>query len=290
MKYVPNEVTRVIARSALKLQKSSPKLLFAAGIAGVATSTVLACRATLKLEKTLDDVQVKVADVKNLKGSTKGYPTNEYSRDLAYVYAQGAVRIGKLYAPAVAVGSLSVAALTGSHVVLTRRNAALTAAYAAVSKAYDEYRDRVREEVGDEKELRLRHAIKLEDISEGGKKKELGPVANPNQWSSYARFFDEYSRNWVKNAEYNRLFVECQQRYLNDKLQAQGHVFLNEAYDALGIPRSSAGAVVGWVIGKDGDNYIDFGMYTAYNSPFINGDERSILLDFNVDGVIYDKI
>jgi hypothetical protein len=88
----------------------------------------------------------------------------------------------------------------------------------------------------------------------------------------------------------NRLFVTCQQNYLNHVLQVRGHVFLNEAYDALGLERSTAGAVVGWVMGDNGDNYIDFGIFEAQNARFVNGSERSILLDFNVDGVIYDKI
>ena len=60
----------------------------------------------------------------------------------------------------------------------------------------------------------------------------------------------------------------------------------------LGIPRSQAGAVVGWVLGE-GDDYIDFGMFDGNNMAtrdFVNGYERSILLDFNVDGVIYDLI
>ena len=58
----------------------------------------------------------------------------------------------------------------------------------------------------------------------------------------------------------------------------------------LGLERSSAGQVVGWVMNNDGDNYIDFGMFEASSSRFVNGTERSVLLDFNVDGVIYDKI
>jgi hypothetical protein len=63
----------------------------------------------------------------------------------------------------------------------------------------------------------------------------------------------------------------------------------------LGIDRSKAGSVVGWVITKEGtgDNFIDFGVFDGDNPrarDFVNGREGSILLDFNVDGVIYDKI
>lgn len=108
--------------------------------------------------------------------------------------------------------------------------------------------------------------------------------------SIYGRWFDEGSLNWQKNTEMNHIFLECQQRYANNKLQAKGHMFLNEVYDALGLERSQAGAVVGWVINGDGDGYIDFGMYEPGSNLFINNIEPRILLDFNVDGVVYDKI
>jgi hypothetical protein len=209
------------------------------------------------------------------------------------VYTEGAFRIGKLYAPAVAVGAISIAALSGSHVILTRRNAALTAAYAAVSKAYVEYRARVEEQLGEDKERMIYHAAEVRELvdpdnPDGKKIKEV--VADPTRFSPYARFFDEASPDWQKDAELNRYYIQCQQNYANHLLQARGHVFLNEVYDMLGIERSKAGQVVGWLIGGDGDNYIDFGMFEARNSEFINGNERCILLDFNVDGVIYDQI
>ena len=110
--------------------------------------------------------------------------------------------------------------------------------------------------------------------------------------SQYARFFDESCINWSKTPEYNLMFLNGQQNFANDLLNARGHVFLNEVYDMLGIPRSQAGAVVGWVKGV-GDDYIDFGIFegkTAAARAFVNGAERNILIDFNVDGVIYDLI
>lgn len=196
----------------------------------------------------------------------------------------------RLYGPSVALNVASVGALTGSHVQMARRNTALTATAAAISKAYDDYRERVREELGADKELDIHRALSEEEVTINGKK-ELVQVADPNRWSAYARIFDEASPNWQKDPELNRIFVQCQQNYANHLLQARGHVFLNEVYDSLGLERSRAGAVVGWILnGETSDNYVDFGMFDAYNAPFVNNMERSVILDFNVDGVIYDKI
>lgn len=286
---IPVSVTRNIGRSILLFKKQSPNIFFTAGVAGIVTSAVLACKATLKLNETLDVIQSDISGVKKLNEGSEQYPLEEYHKDVLYAYGRAGLQMAKLYGPAVIIGGASIAMLTGSHIQLTRRNSALMAAYAAVQKAYDDYRDRVREKYGVDTELDIYHAVEkyTEEKNEDGTK-ELVPHVDPNKWSPYARFFDEGSPEWKKNSELNRLYVQCQQNYANNLLRARGHVFLNEVYDMLGIDRSQAGSVVGWVIGTDGDNYVDFGLQRAFSSGLIG--ERNILLDFNVDGVIYDKI
>ena len=294
MKLVPNSMSRNVARQVLTFKKQSPHIFFVGGIVGFVGTTVLACKATLHLSDVVDEFNKDVEQVKGLgkdaKEGNTNYIESEYYRDMAYVYGKGSYAIVRLYTPAIGLGIVSVGALTGSHVALARRNTALTAALVAVTEAYDAYRQRVIQEIGDTKELDLYYDLHEEKaVDEDGKKVVL-TLANPNKHSVYARFFDEYSQQWEKNAEYNRLFVQSQQTWANNMLQSRGHVFLNEVYDSLGIERSQAGSVVGWVLNGDGDNYVDFGMFEVDNRDFVNGTERSILLDFNVDGVIFDKI
>lgn len=290
-KFIPKGVTQKIGRQILTIKKDSPRTLFVLGIVGTVGSTILACRATLKLSDTLDEFKEDVEGVKTLAEviPDNGYSRMDHNKDMAYAYLRGTYSIAKLYAPAILLGSASIGALTGSHVTLSRRNTGLTAAYAAVQSSFEAYRERVKEELGEEKELEIHHAARLEKIAADGKTISLHR-ADPNKWSPYARFFDEYNRNWVKNPELNRLFVQCHQNYANHLLHARGHVFLNEVYEMLGMEHTSAGCVVGWLVGPGGDNYIDFGLFEAASSQFVNGWERSIILDFNVDGVIYDKI
>ena len=93
----------------------------------------------------------------------------------------------------------------------------------------------------------------------------------------------------------NLSFLKCQQKYANDLLVAHGYLFLNQVYEMLGIPKTKAGQVVGWIYDKKNpqhDNYVDFGIYDLHNErkrDFVNGYERSILLDFNVDGDILSR-
>lgn len=291
---IKNAVTSKAARQVLIGKKHSPTILFGAGVVGVVASTVLACKATLKLEEVLDEAEHTRKAVNELQHHD--YSQQDRAQDHAKITARTARNVAKLYAPSVAVGIVSVAALTGSHVVLSRRNAAVMAAYSALDKGFNQYRARVKEEFGEEKDREFRHGVETRsevvETKDGSKTIEHKSVAK-GMPSIYARFFDEGSTLWQRQPDYNQFFLRCQQNYANDLLKARGHVFLNEVYDMLGLPRSKAGAVVGWVISKDGDNFVDFGVFEGNSErarAFVNGQEHSILLDFNVDGVIYDKI
>jgi hypothetical protein len=289
MKYIPNGVTRTVARQLLLTRKNSPQIMFVGGIVGVSVSTVLACKATLKLSDQLDKMKGETDRVKELRNE-EGSDVSD--KDVAYIYARNAAKVARLYAPAAFLGMASVGALTGAHVTLNRRNAGLTAAYAAMAKAYDEYRDRVKEELGDERENDIYHNAEVEKIKgEDGKMHEV--KVSKGGPSVYSRYYDETSINWERNPEANRMFIEVQQKHANDMLKARGHIFLNEVYDMLGLERSKAGQVVGWIWNpgdEERDNYVDFGLYEVGNERFINALERTPLLDFNVDGVIYDLI
>lgn len=290
MKHLPNGISRKFGRQILIVQKHSPTLLFAAGVVGVVTSTVLACKATLKLEELLAETEDNLNTARTLEHAK--YSEDDRKKDVAYVYIRTAVKISRLYGPAIVLGTASVAALTGSHHILSKRNAALTAAYAAVQKSFEEYRQRVVDELGEDRERELRYQVK--EISEKDKdgKKTVAKVATGSP-SMYARFFDEENKNWSPNSEYNIMFLRAQQNYANDLLKSRGHVLLNDIYDNMGIPRSTEGAVVGWLWDGKGDNYVDFGVFDTPSCEsfyeFVQG-RQGIWLDFNVDGLVYNKI
>lgn len=297
LKAIKNKVTSKVGRQILIAQKNSPGVLFAVGAVGVGATVVLACRATLKMEEVLAEAEKNQQQIFNAQAlETEDYSEDDAQKDRVNNRVQTAVKITKLYAPAAILGIISIGALTGSHVLLTRRNVALTAAYAALDKGFKEYRERVVSELGKEKDEEFRYGMVEREIAvdtdEGVAVKTVKTFGKSNGRSIYARIFDEYSQNWDPTKSYNQMFIQAQQNYANDKLRATGHLFLNEVYDMLGLPRSKEGAVVGWVKGN-GDNYVDFGVFngnTFMGQQFVNGDEKSIWLDFNVDGVVWDKI
>lgn len=311
VKGLSKSATVLAGRTGLKLKKYSPEILLVVGITGTIASAVLACRATLKIDDVRcvhDEKLERIHDVKykieNGEIAPDRYPEKEQRRDIAVTYVQTAVNYAKLYGPAVTLGMASIACIVGGHDIMKKRNVALVAAYKAVEESFNSYRKRVIEEYGEDKDYMFKHNLHAEsvtetEIGEDGKshkvkKTKLVADGDNHNYSQYAKWFDESCEEWSKAPEYNLMFLRSQQNYFNDLLKAKGHVFLNEVYDALGIPRTKAGAVVGWVCGKgQGDGFIDFGVFDSdkMNSrDFINGYERSILLDFNVDGLIYDLI
>lgn len=301
MSIIPNAVAFRAARTVLLARKHSPVIMFTAGIAGSVTATVLACKATLKLEETLDNAEnlrndIKHAGETNPEVKSGGvYTAKDAESDLRILRIKTAGEIAKLYGPAIVVGVISYGLLTGAHVVLTKRNTAITAAYIAVDRAFKEYRERVRMDAGDEKDLEYRYgAVDKEFVVEGEHghevkiEKRIDPLTGR---SMYAVCFDDTNKNWQRAPGANRLFVQAQQSWANDLLNARGHVFLNEVYDMLGLERQPFGQSVGWVK-NNGDGYISFGL--DENKPeiwdFFEGNEKSVWLDFNVDGPVYHLI
>ena len=292
-----NNVTRTVHKIGFQLKKHSPEILAVAGTVGVVASTVMACKATTKLHDILEDSKNQVNQVHEVL-ENKSIPAEKYSeedgkKDIAVIYTQTTLKVVKLYAPAVILGVLSLTSILTSNNILRKRNVALAAAYTAVDKGFKEYRSNVIERFGKDLDRELRFNVKAKEIEETVKKVVNEATIGKRE---YARFYDDGCKGWEKDPEYNLMFLRHVQDYLNDLLRTRGHVFLNEAYDQLGIPRTKAGAIVGWVYNEKnpvGDNYIDFGIYDPKDEKardFVNGYERVILLDFNVDGPILDLI
>lgn len=301
------KASSTLSKARFEVSKRSPEILMVTGVIGVIGSTVMACRATLKVTDVLEEHKTKVDSVNQAKEAIKNgqlalseYPERDQNRDMTVIYAQTSVQLATLYGPAIILGTLSILSIFASNNILRKRNVALAAAYATIDKGFKEYRNRVVDRFGEEVDRELKYNVKAKKVEEtvigdDGKEKKVKKtvdVSDLGEYSAYARFFDEGSRNWEKNPEYNLMFLRAQQQFANDKLRANGHLFLNEVYDSLGIPRTKAGQVVGWRYDEKnptGDNYVDFGIYETHREKardFVNGYESVILLDFNVDGDI----
>jgi hypothetical protein len=295
-------VSKTATKAVMKTKKHSPEILIVTGIVGAITSTVLACKATTKVGQILDESKetldvihegMKTGEIRRVD-----YSEEDGKKDTVKVYAQTGLKIAKLYAPAVIVGAASITSILASHNILKKRNVAISAAYAAVDKSYKDYRSRVIERYGEQVDEEMKYGIKAKKIEatetdpETGKEKKVKKTVkatDPNLQSDYAVYFDSRSRCCEKNMDYNRMFLKAQEAYANQLLRSRGHVFLNEILDSLDLPRTPAGQIVGWT--KNGpDGYITFRTTEVDRELPDGGFEPALLLDFNVEGNIWEKM
>ena len=305
MKLLPNiKLPQPVMKLVAKGNKYAPEICIASGLICFTAAVIKGCRTTAtKAHLVIDEHKTKVEEIKKVREDEEfkeEYSDQDYRKDLTTVYMQTAWMATKTYASTAALMTLGTGFILVGYRILKKRNLALIAAYTALQSTFDTYRQRVIDDVGEEKDTyyqtgKKKEKIEVTSTDENGKEKKRNEIVdifdNKHEYSQYARFFDESSKQWHNSHEYNLTYLMHQQSYANDMLHSRGHVFLNEIYDMLGFPHTQAGAVVGWVEGN-GDNYVDFGIHEGRveSRRFVNGWENTILLDFNVDGVIVDKI
>lgn len=305
---VSTSAAKFAGKAEFTIKKNSPEILLGAGIVGFVGTIVLACRATCRADEVLEFHRRKIKDINDAKEIADADPEGEMSYDIEIYRQDKAVRylkttgsLAKLYAPTIAVGTLSLACILTSRNIMQKRYLGVVAAYNGLSAAFEEYRKRVRDEYGEGLDKHFRYGTTYDELpvyDENGKKtKEKEQVEKTEtgmvmQTDDSCRFFDSSNPNWDKNPTFSMMWLRGQQNILNDILHTRGHVFLNEVYDALGFPHTPQGAVLGWIDGE-GDNCIDFGLYDPNKESvrrFVNGVDNVIMLEFNHDGVIWDRI
>ena len=309
---IVNKMSRAAHKVGFKLKKHSPEILVVSGVVGMVTATVVACKATTKLDQILEEGKKKEEKFKTYEVPAPAeneentevveYTEEDKNKDLFIVKVQTYANVVKLYAPAAALGVLSATAILAGPNITRKRNVALSAAFTAVTNDFKNYRNRLIDRFGEELDKELRFNIKNKEVEEttvnedGSEStvKKIVPVmsGDPNVYSQYSVVYDDGCNGWTKDPESNKKFLIMQQNYANEKLKRKGYLFLNEVYEALGVPRTKAGQIVGWIYDEKnpiGDNFVDFGIFDIYNDSacnFVNGYERNIILDFNVDGDI----
>lgn len=305
--------SRAFHKAGFQLKKHSPEILVVTGVVGTVVSAVMACKATTKVDFVLEDTKKKVEIIHEgaETGTVKGYLDNgqvgmvpytskDAQKDLTIVYGQTALKMAKLYGPAVLVGATSIACILAGHNITRKRNLALAAAYTAVDTGFKKYRGRVVERFSEQLDKELLYDIKAQEVeevvvNEDGTEsivKKTVEVGNPaDAMSPYTfAFSKDTSSAWMPDHEKNKFFLVQQQNWMNEKLKSDGRLFLNYVLKELGLPECRMGQAVGWVYDSErGDGYVDFGiqnMNVATNRKFTAGLENAVWLTFNVDGDI----
>jgi len=312
---VGTTVSKSLMRLGFFTRKHSPELLVVGGIISTVASIVLAVKATTKVDKIVkpanDKIQLIHAKMKDESLiETKEYSLTEGKKELLSVYAKTSLDLTKLYAPSAIAFGLSVAATLSSHKIMKGRNLALAAAYTTIENGYKNYRSRVAAKIGEKAERDIFRNAYDEEVTvtekdkKGNDKDVIKNIKTPHIGpdSDYAYLFDASCPDWTRHARLNIDFLLAKERFLNQKLIAQGYLFLYDAYETLGIDpgilgpkKLQASKIVGWIYDptdETRDNYVSFGLsdkegnLTESTMESLREGNRDIWVDFNPDGDI----
>ena len=297
-----NNLNKFIGGTKFLMKKKSPEILLGLGIGGYFLAGGLAVRSAIKYQVDItDDYLYEKEQIEREIANNPDYTKEERAKDIRKLYLDTAGRYVVAYGPAVTLALAATVSVLAGHRIIKQRNLALAAAYKTLESSFNYYRNRVKEEEGGEERDYMyinglrKETVEVDEVNAKGKVKKTVISKDPTAPSMYARIFDESCVGlWSPNPEDNLITLRNINNYHNDRLKINRHVLLNEVYDSLGMPRTSAGAAVGWVSAKyGGDGFIDFGLYDLDNprtNAFINGEENVVLLDFNVDGEVWHYI
>lgn len=210
-------------------------------------------------------------------------------------------------APAAIVGAATITMIYFSNSISKKRLAAVGAAYTALQTAFDGYKKTIVNALGKETFEKITRpqlpnvGKSAEEILSSDNKSDAADVvdaviASINDLSPYARIITEESSNcWDTSEDYTSENLAAVQLWANRRLERKGHLFLNEVYDQLGLSRTREGAVVGWIKNSEvGDGYVSFGDFDSNTYRVPSEDysrvDTNFIIDFNVDGMIWDKI
>ncbi len=305
---IMSSIAPKLGKAGLRIRSASPEIALGLGVAAGIAAFATGCKASTKFDGIMKEHKEKTDKIHEYaarpeENKDEPYTEKDEQHDIMITCVQTGVKLVRLYAVPITLEALSLGLIFKGHNILRTRNAALASAYAILNKDFKEYREDVIERFGKDldKELHLKlkdEVVEKEVVDEKGKKKKVKETIKTSGlegYSIYARFFEDGCRGWSKSPEYNLMFLKSEERYATDKLRSQGYLFLNEVYEALGIPATQAGQAVGWIFDPDDptrDNKVDFGIYDVtkpHNGDFVNGYEPTIILDFNVDGPIYNN-
>lgn len=300
-------VAKAAAPVVTKIKANSPTILLIGGCACIIGGGILMARAGWKAREIEDLVEIEIEGLELVEGHD-----DEIETRIREVHHDGTVDMVKQF---ILPGSLilgGVGMVCCGFKIQGARLVAAVAYSAAVEQAFENYRRNVISDQGpsaDAKYMSGEHLVKTdiyeEDEDGKTKKRKEEVVARGISGSPYSMCFDDSNPNWENDRASNMTWLLQKQEYVNNVMlrnKPDGILTLNEVLEELGFPRTPEGQYVGWEYKPDpnkslGDGYVDFGLSEVLLDDEIEqarterrNPEPSIWVDFNVDGMVIDKL
>jgi hypothetical protein len=205
-------------------EDNSPLILTAFGVAGTVATAVLTGKAAVK--------------------ATEIIRREEYNRrvdnpDQTFLLNEQVRMVWKIYVPPVAMGTFTIFAIISANRVSTRRAAALAAAYSMSEKAYQEYKEKVIEKIGQNKERQVRDDLARDRV-------ERNPVNDRNviiTGNGDVLCFDQTTGQYFESS---MEAIRKAENEVNYKVLNEGYCSQSEFFDMLGLETTSISSEMGW--------------------------------------------
>lgn len=318
----PGVTSKIFTALKNSARKNSPELLVAAGTVMFFGTLYSMYKTTVKVKEVVDTANQSVEQVNVMLENgavcraTDSNETIEYTKEIAnedikQIKRSSAKKIIKAAAPTVILTFGTLSCFLGADYIRKQRHAALFAASEMTLHAYENYRKGVIEKFGPEVDQELKYKLFKEDVEveetnpeTGRKKKGKHTILRSKYdgYSEFARIFDEgndlYQRNINENGKepsygvYNLNLLNNIEKQLNDDLYRYGFVTVNDAYERLHFEKTKAASTAGWRYDPNDPScrngtHISIGLLRGKDEDELRaimlGEERSFILDFNID-------
>ena len=203
------------------VKEHSPQILTALGAAGVVTTTILAVKATpAALEAIREEEAHRSIEEPN-------YILNNKER----------VQVAwKHYIPAASMGIVTIACVVSANSINLRRNAAILSAYSLTERVFTDYKEKIAQTFGPEKEFEIRQEIAREKATTQHESIVMVGTEDFLCYDSYCDRWFESTLEKIRKAEND----------VNRDILNEGFASLNDFYTALGLAPNLLGDNVGW--------------------------------------------
>lgn len=256
------------------VSKNSPQILSGIGIVAITTGTVLTIK---KARRAVENVEIPVFEeieqTRRLINIAGNITEKEERKIIAKAYIKGGWEYVKYYAAPICLIAGGMSCMFTATMIQTKRLRAISTAYTALAAAFNEYRDRVRKVVGDEKEQDIFDGVERDDKGNVVSAKPILACGEENNQEFSRLFGDGTTEFWSKDPRICLAAIKGAESNLNNNLRYKGFVTLNEVWKELGFKESQSseeGMYLGWrwKYGDPtyGNTYIDFGFSGAKNA------------------------
>lgn len=254
-----NGFTRMLKNLGGIISKNSPTILTGLSVGGLLTTAIFASRATVKAVRIIDEEM-------NYRMESAVYSTSE----VPPLSLKETIKLTwKEYIPAACFGAVTIACIIGSNSISQRRNAALATVYGLTETAFREYKEKVVETIGKNKELKVRDDISSDHIKRNPVSTNEVIITGKGNVLCYDTLSGRYFKSDIERIR--RSISDLRIRMVNEMF-----VTVNDWYEELGLTAIDLGNQMGWDIDKEAFDI-------TFSSQLSEENEPCLVLEYKVE-------